>query len=312
MKKFLLNLLKFIAFAIPFYVIAICLWSWMMPQFLAKNTRNKLASYGHLYSRVRDVENIKNPDILFLGSSHAYRGFDTRVFAKYGIKAFNLGSSSQSPINTQVFLKQYLDKIQPKFVVYEVYAGTLCTDGVESSLDMLINGKIDKNAVDMSFKVHNLMTYNTLIYGYFRQIFNLNKNITEPEKQGDDFYVENGGFVETTVARENTSLDFEKSKWELNDKQIQALRENIEILQQRKIPFLLVQTPITKALYNSKTNNKEVDDLLSKLGKYKNFTGDFNFDDRKDFYDDNHMNQKAVVEFNEKFIEYLKTQNLKF
>ena len=312
MKKFLLNLLKFIAFAIPFYVITICLWSWMMPQFLAKNTRNKLASYGHLYSRAREAENIKNPDILFLGSSHAYRGFDTRVFAKHGIKAFNLGSSSQSPINTQVFLKQYLDKIQPKFVVYEVYAGTLCTDGVESSLDMLINGKIDKNAVDMSFKVHNLMTYNTLIYGYFRQIFNLNKNITEPEKQGDDFYVENGGFVETTVARENTSLDFEKSKWELNDKQIQALKENIEILQQRKIPFLLVQTPITKALYNSKTNNKEVDDLLSKLGKYKNFTGDFNFDDRKDFYDDNHMNQKAVVEFNEKFIEYLKTQNIKF
>jgi hypothetical protein len=312
MKKFLLNLLKFIAFAIPFYVIAICLWSWMMPQFLAKNTRNKLASYGHLYSRAREAENIKNPDILFLGSSHAYRGFDTRVFAKYGIKAFNLGSSSQSPINTQVFLKQYLDKIQPKFVVYEVYAGTLCTDGVESSLDMLINGKIDKNAVDMSFKVHNLMTYNTLIYGYFRQIFNLNQNIAEPEKQGDDFYVENGGFVETTVARENTSLDFEKSKWELNDKQIQALRENIEILQQRKIPFLLVQTPITKALYNSKTNNKEVDDLLNKLGKYKNFTGSLNFDDRKDFYDDNHMNQKAVVEFNEKFIEYLKTQNLKF
>ena len=312
MKKFLLNLLKFIAFAIPFYVITICLWSWMMPQFLAKNTRNKLASYGHLYSRAREAENIKNPDILFLGSSHAYRGFDTRVFAKYGIKAFNLGSSSQSPINTQVFLKQYLDKIQPKFVVYEVYAGTLCTDGVESSLDMLINGKIDKNAVDMSFKVHNLMTYNTLIYGYFRQIFNLNQNITEPEKQGDDFYVENGGFVETTVARENTSLDFEKSKWELNDKQIQALKENIEILQQRKIPFLLVQTPITKALYNSKTNNKEVDDLLNKLGKYKNFTGSLNFDDRKDFYDDNHMNQKAVVEFNEKFIEYLKTQNLKF
>lgn len=312
MKKFLLNLLKFIAFAIPFYVIAICLWSWMMPQFLAKNTRNKLASYGHLYSRAREAENIKNPDILFLGSSHAYRGFDTRIFAKQCIKAFNLGSSSQSPINTQVFLKQYLDKIQPKFVVYEVYAGTLCTDGVESSLDMLINGKIDKNAVDMSFKVHNLMTYNTLIYGYFRQIFNLNQNIAEPEKQGDDFYVENGGFVETTVARENTSLDFEKSKWELNDKQIQALRENIEILQQRKIPFLLVQTPITKALYNSKTNNKEVDDLLNKLGKYKNFTGSLNFDDRKDFYDDNHMNQKAVVEFNEKFIEYLKTQNLKF
>ncbi|NHW60088.1 hypothetical protein HA378_33495, partial [Escherichia coli] len=80
-------------------------------------------------------------------SSHAYRGFDTRVFSKNGISSFNLGSSSQSPINTQVLLKQYLDRIKPKMIVYEVYAGTLSADGVESSLDMLSNNKIDVNAI---------------------------------------------------------------------------------------------------------------------------------------------------------------------
>lgn len=311
MKKFLLNLLKFIAFAVPFYVIAICLWSWIMPQFLAKNTRNKLASYGHLYSRVRDAEKIKNPDILFLGSSHSYRGFDTRIFAKHGLKTFNLGSSSQSPINTQVLLKQYLDKIKPKFVVYEVYAEMLENDGVESSLDMLINSKIDKNSVNMSFKINNLMTYNTLIYGYFRQIFNLNKDINEPEKQGDDLYIKNGGFVETSY-RKNKIKPLKKSTWKINPKQIKALKENLAMLKERNIPFILVQTPITKYYYQSKTNNKEVDEMLSKLGPYKNFTGDFNFDDEKDFYDIDHMNQKAVIEFNEKFIEYLQTQNIKF
>ena len=66
----------------------------------------------------------------------------------------------------------------------------------------------------------------------------------------------------------------------------------------------MVQTPISQKLYNSKTNNKEVDILLSTFGKYKNFQGEIKFNDTIDFYDSNHLNQKAVERFNEKFIEY--------
>ena len=88
-----------------------------MPPFLAKNVRSNIAAYGHFFSRSRDAENIKNPDILFLGSSHAYRGFDTRMFSQANISSFNLGSSSQSPINTQVLLKQYLQKINLKLLL---------------------------------------------------------------------------------------------------------------------------------------------------------------------------------------------------
>lgn len=306
MKKFLIHILKFIAIAIPVYVVGVCLWSWIMPQFMAKNVRSCIACYGHLYSRVRDAEKIKNPDILFLGSSHAYRGFDTRVFKKHGISTFNLGSSNQSPINTKVFLEQYLDKIHPKMVVYEVYAGTLCIDGVESSLDMFSNGKIDQNSVKMAFKINNLMTYNTLIYGYFRQVFDLNKEVSEPINQDGNFYV-TGGYVESAY-RENETPNLSPSKWEINPIQIKALEENLQILKQRKIPFILVQTPISKAYYQSKTNNAEVDNLLQKLGPYKNFNGLLPFNDRKDFYDTDHMNQSAVVKFNEYFIKYLNSK----
>ena len=311
MKKFLTNILKFAAFVIPFYIIGLCIWSWITPPFLAKNVRSNIAAYGHFFSRSRDAENIKNPDILFLGSSHAYRGFDTRVFSQANISSFNLGSSAQSPINSQVLLKQYLQKIKPKLVVYEVYAGTLSIDGVESSLDMLINGKIDKNSIEMSFKINNLMTYQTLMYGYFRQTFNLNKNIQEPAKQNEDFYISGGGFVETKY-RNYTPEHLEKSKWQLNEQQIVALKENIKLLKESKTPFILVQAPITKTLYHSKTNNKEVDDILKKLGPYKDFQNEIVLDDKKDFYDNNHMNQEAVVKFNLKFIEYLKSQNIKF
>lgn len=311
MKKFIINGLKFLGFAIPFYIIGMCIWSWLTPPFLAKNVRSNIAAYGHFFSRSRDAENIKNPDILFLGSSHAYRGFDTRVFSQRQISSFNLGSSSQSPINTQTLLKQYLLKIKPKLVVYEVCAGTLSIDGVESSLDILSNGKIDKNALDMTFKLNNLLSYNTLFYGYFRQTFNLNKNIQEPTKQNEDFYVKGGGFVETSY-RKYTPEHLKKTSWVLSQTQLAALRENIKLLKDHKIPYILVQTPVTKTLYNSKTNNDEIDNLLKNLGPYKNFQNELFLDDKTDFYDNNHMNQEAVVKFNHKFIEYLKSQNIKF
>lgn len=270
---------------------------------MAKNVRSCVGCYGHLYSRVKDAEKIKNPDILFIGSSHSYRGFDTRVFQKHGIKAFNLGSSSQTPINSKVLLKQYLDKINPKMVVIEAYAGTISADGVESSLDLLSNNKIDINAFNMALEVNKFQTYNTLLYGYFRQVFGLNKNFEEAQVQNESTYIKGGGYVESKF-KKNPLKEEPVEKWNINPKQIAVLKENIDYLKSKNISYIIVQAPITEKLYKSKTNNKEVDSLLSTFGNYKNFQGEIKLNDTLDFYDSNHLNQEAVVRFNEKFIEY--------
>ena len=270
---------------------------------MAKNVRSCVGCYGHLFSRVKDAEKIKNIDILFIGSSHSYRGFDPRVFKKYGIEAFNLGSSSQTPINSKVLLRQYLEKINPKMVVIEAYAGTLSADGVESSLDLLSNNKIDINAFNMALEINKLQIYNTLLYGYFRQILGLNKNFVEPQVQDESTYIKGGGYVESKF-KKNPLEEEPLGKWNINTKQINALKENIDYLKSKNIPYIMVQAPISQKLYNSKTNNKEVDILLSTFGKYKNFQGEIKFNDTIDFYDSNHLNQKAVERFNEKFIEY--------
>ena len=270
---------------------------------MAKNVRSCVGCYGHLFSRAKDAEKIKNIDILFIGSSHSYRGFDPRVFKKYGIEAFNLGSSSQTPINSKVLLRQYLEKINPKMVVIEAYAGTLSADGVESSLDLLSNNKIDINAFNMALEINKFQTYNTLLYGYFRQILGLNKNFIEPQVQDESTYIKGGGYVESKF-KKNPLEEEPLGKWNISPKQINALKENIDYLKSKNIPYIIVQAPISHKLYNSKTNNKEVDNLLSAFGKYKNFQGEIKFNDTIDFYDSNHLNQRAVERFNEKFIEY--------
>lgn len=305
MKKFISNTGLFGIFAIIFYIIILPVWSYVMPPFMAKNVRSCVGCYGHLFTRVNEINEVKNPDILFLGSSHAYRGFDPRVFKEAGISTFNLGSSSQSPMNTRVLLHQYFDKIKPKMVVYEVYAGTLSSDGVESSLDLLSNNQIDKNAFEMAKDINQLTTYNTLIYGLFRQIFGLNKNFKEPQIQDGNTYIK-GGFVESDF-RKNPLNEEQVDKWNLNPKQIEILKENINFIKKRNIPIVLVQAPITKKLYDARTNNKEVDKLLSTLGVYKNFYGSIPLNDTIDFYDSNHLNQQAVVKFNKNFISFLNT-----
>ncbi len=307
MKKFIQNTGLFIIFAVIFYIIVLPLWSYIFPPFMAKNVRSCVGCYGHLFTRIKDLDKVKNPDILFLGSSHAYRGLDPRVFKKHGISSFNLGSSSQTPINTKVLLSQYLDKINPKMVILEVYSGTLSADGVESSLDILSNNKIDKNSINMVLEINKLQTYNTFLYGFFRQIFDLNKNFKEELVQPPSTYIKGTGYSESLYSKNKFDEIIKTEKWNLNSKQISVLKENITFIKSRKIPVVLVQAPITQRLYSARTNNQEVDSLLSTFAPYKNFQGELPLNDTIDFYDSNHLNQGAVVRFNEKLINWLST-----
>jgi hypothetical protein len=308
MKKFLLHFLKFTLFAGVFYAVVLCIWSWIMPDFMAKNVRNCIGCYGHLNTRVKEIPKFKDVDILVLGSSHAYRGFDNRVFEKYGLKLFNLGSSSQSPMQTNVLLNQYVDQLNPKLVVLESYAGVLGLDGVESSLDLAANNQMDHHYYKTLFDLKNIRSINSAIYGTFREILGLNDNFVEDSIQAEDKYV-SGGFVETEF-RQNPYTAEKENPWEISATQLNYLEKNIELLKEKNIPYLIVQTPITKRLYEARTNNAEIDSILNSYGTYKSFQTDLNLNDTIDFYDSNHLNQEAVVKFNEVFIEYLRKQKL--
>ncbi|WP_374329189.1 hypothetical protein [Soonwooa sp.] len=297
MKKFLINIGLFTVFAVFFYIIIMPLWGSVMPPFMAKNVRNCMGCYGHTFTRMKDAAKTKDIDVLIVGSSHAYRGIDPRIFEKEGITAFNLGSSSQTPINTKALLHQYLDKIKPKMVLYEAYAGTLTIDGVESSLDLLSNNKIDINAINMADEIHNLLAYNTLLFSSFRQTFGLNKNFKEAPKQAGDHYISPTGFVETEY-RKNIFNKEDKTHWDLRENQKEELTNNINYIKSKGIEVYIIQTPITQKLYDAINNNAEVDHFLSSLGTYKSYQHALPLKDSTDFYDSNHLNQIAIEKFN--------------
>ncbi|WP_010182262.1 hypothetical protein [Aquimarina agarilytica] len=261
MKKFISLFFIFILFAFFIYASSIFLWGTFAPTSLKPNLNYRIGSKGHLFSRIQEIKKINSVDILFLGSSHAYRGFDPRIFTSHKLKTFNLGSSSQTPVQTLLLLKRYLDHIKPKSIVYEVYPETFMIDGIESSLDIIANDKNDALSFKMAYQLNHIKTYNTLIYGLIKNLLSANDSFNEPVQKKGDTYVK-GGFVEAEM-KYYTPTSFPPKKIVIDKKHLPFFKEIIHEIKKRNITLTLVFAPVSASFYTSYTNTNDFDHTMS-------------------------------------------------
>jgi hypothetical protein len=287
-----------------FYVICIVIWGQLAPSELKKNLNYSLGAYGHLYTRINELKTYGHVDVVFLGSSHAYREFDPRIFKQYNINSFNLGSSAQSPVQTEILVNKYLDLLNPAIVIYEVYPGAFSNDGVESSIDLISNDHIDKRIIYMVLRLNHIKLYNTLIYGLFRQCLNLNSRFTEPWQKGEDTYIP-GGFVEKRGNGDHPVFSVRSRKWNISPRQSRAFERTLNKLKQKNMEVILIQAPLPRSIYQSYSNNAAIDHYFKLNGTYYNFNDLIEFPGNEYFYDSHHLNQKGVTLFNKKLIDIL-------
>jgi len=304
MKVFLKKLFGFLMFSFVMYLAFIFLWGTFFDNRINKNMNFKIGSNGHLFSRLNEIKKYKNVDIVFVGSSHAYRSFDPRFFKEHGITTFNLGSSSQTPVQTKLLLNRYLNYLNPKLIVYEVYPPTFSSDGVESSLDLISNSDMNWDIIKMAIQTNHIKVYNTLAYSLVAKLFGLNNDFNENQKKGKDIYF-SGGYVERDDTIKSTNYRFENTNWELNPTSLHIFEETISMLKFNSRNYILIQTPITKSLFDSHLNNKEIDNYFKRKGLYINFNREILLNDSTNFYDDHHMNKTGVAIFNKFFINKL-------
>jgi hypothetical protein len=311
MKKFVRYLLLFVPFFVVVYCFLVCLIGEVAPYHFRNVLNYRLGSNGYLHSKIRQVTSYKNADILFIGTSHAYRGFDVRIFEAHGYHTFNLGSSIQTPMQTHLLFQRYLDQIQPKLVVYDVNPEIFGSDGVESALDLISNDRIDFGSLKMAVKVNNVKAYNTLIYAYYKQITNANTGFQEPTVRGEDTYV-SGGFVQKKLKTLSGEKKYAKVSYTIKDKQMELFDQNLALLRERNIPFVLVHMPLTKRLYQSKQNYKDFTQLMleKSAGRYYDFNTLISLNDTLHFYDDNHLNQDGVAIFDAFFISKMQSEKI--
>jgi hypothetical protein len=311
MKKFFKNGLLFLLFFIVTYPIGVCITGEFAPYHFRKSLSYKIGGYGFLHSKIKEIDKYRNADILIIGTSHAYRGFDPRIFKENGITTLNLASSIQTPIQTNLIFKRYLDKINPKLVVYDVNPEVFNNDGIEAGLDLISNDYVSFDSFKMAFKINDIRLYNTLIFALYKQTFNANKNFKEDINKNDDVYI-SGGYVEKKLKYNKDKKTYKPQSFEFNDFQLDYFKENIDFLNKKNIPFVLIHTPITKKLYASKMNYKKIDSSMNKLsnGNYYDFNKLTQLSDTLDFYDSNHLNTIGVRKFDDFFIQFMRKEKI--
>lgn len=305
MKKFIINIIVFSCVYVLLHVFVICLFGKNLVYY-------RIGSYGHMFSRIKEIPLQNNPDILFIGSSRSYRGFDPRIFLKHGITTFNLGSSSQTPKQTEVLLKKYLVEINPKSIIFEVSPNTFLVDGIESTTDLISNDHIDLEICKLALRSRNVKVINTLIYGAFQEyVCNIREFYVEDKYRNEDVYV-SGGFVEKLnytpyVRKKNSSRKTKQIK--MRSDQFLAFKQCINIIKSNNIPYLLLTPPLPKSNYQKYSNIDEFRGIMSSYGRYMDFNTVIQLDDTC-FYDSDHLAQIGVNLFNERLIQVLDTIKL--
>jgi len=253
----------------------------------------------------QEIQEFKDIDVLFVGSSHCYRSFDPRFFQSRGMHVFNMGSTSQSPLNSYYLLQQYLSDLSPEVVVLELYWAVMKQDGTESTLDLLTNIPSNQNMIKMTFATKNIRAINGLLSTW------LNFRLTplaklSPNLLAVDRYIA-GGFVETVrKGSSNPDDEFQPYEITINPAQLNYLQKIIETLKMKRIHVVLVTTPVSDRYFNSIVNYDDWKQTI--MESTENYDVEFiDFNDCKHltaselFYDKDHLNSDGVRAFNEEF-----------
>ncbi len=307
-RAFLTQALAFAFFACVSYLALLFLWGRLAPPIANLNYR--IASYGHLYSRLLDARQAPAVDVLIAGSSHAYRGFDPRLFKANGQTAFNLGSSSQTPRQTEVLFDRYFEHLSPRLLILEVYPGSYALDGVESTLDLIANDGLDAPLTRMLMELPNAKVWNTYIYASMARGFSTEPpSASEPAERDGDRYISGSGYVERNGYYYRHDRPKSKS-WTLNERNFEALDRVIARARKKGVAVWLVQAPYTEAMRRSYFDlggfdRSAFDREMSKRAPYTDFNGLVALDDSLHFYDSDHLNQAGVERFNLRLFEVM-------
>jgi uroporphyrinogen-III synthase len=94
---------------------------WINPQFQRKG--------GQEFRLMKDWDPSAKYDVLVVGSSHAYRGYDPREFEKYNLKLFAAGSGFQNTLATYILSKDVFRPTKNSLVIIDLFDQTFVGDG---------------------------------------------------------------------------------------------------------------------------------------------------------------------------------------
>lgn len=239
-------------------------------------------------------------DVIFIGSSHALRGYDPSVFNRAGISAFNLGSSSQAPMNTYYIIKHYLDSINTGLLIIDAYSGSFRSNSLESTSDLSLNQPDWLTSARMCLALKDIRGLNLLALrtlGPRQPLDGINERGTYKGK----------GFISNPDSIGATELPAKRWK-ALSDMQMGYFNKCLELCHELGIPVVIVnhyeRSPFRGAYHrrfvsymNSVVNSANV--------QYLDFAESEAIEDDNWFEDEDHLNSAGAKIFSQQLVDSL-------
>ncbi|MCB0783611.1 MAG: SGNH/GDSL hydrolase family protein [Flavobacteriales bacterium] len=261
---------------------------------------------GNSYQKFREYDPDSSFQVVFLGSSHAYRGYDPRIFTRAGHSAFNLGTSAQSLMNSRVIAETFLNSANTDLLVLDMYEAAFEMDGLESTADLSQNITVDLAALRMCVSLRDPRGLNMLALRLAAR--------NAPARYVDSTYV-TAGYSLTTDSVKGRIHYVVGRPLAVEEEQLDHLEAIIRFCREGGIPLVLVNHPYPEQSDRAKHEAFNVL-LRERIGPhgvpYLDFAYDHGLplDDRDHFYDHNHLNQAGVELFNPLLIERLRELGL--
>jgi len=268
-------------------------------------------SRDHIALRFEELQKARDIDVLFIGSSHSLRTFDPRYFEKHQLRAFNLGTANQTPMNTYYLLERYLSQLKPRLVVLEAYWETLEIDGIEGTIAITANRGPGWDTVKMALTTRHPKVLNAQWSSLFERLFG---KATAIRLRPDETYA-SGGYVETWEPNGARETGRRKHDVVPDEQQMKYLSRTLTLLRAHDAKVIMVWAPVTAAWRDLAVNLKDVQGRLSDLSKshdvaFVDLNDAVTLDDGLDFRDFDHLNQRGVDKVMPVFMRVLRDHQL--
>ena len=254
---------------------------------------------GNSYQKFREFDKSRHYAVIVIGSSHAYRGYDPRIFENNGFEMFNLGSSSQTPYNSFHIIDELLSERNCGLLLFDVFHVALQMDGLESTSDLVANTRSDMLALNMALGHRDPRTLNMF-------------SVRMVSRDLDPFYKDSAyvgsGFSENRNAAGQEVEYPEDGGFKLVDRQREFLHRSIALCRERGIELVLVDHPLPKEMRGRRLaeSNAWIKRVAKEHGvPFIDLSKAPGFSSEGDFYDHTHLNQGGVDSFNELLIREL-------
>ena len=300
MKLMIRNSLKVLLAALAIYVAVIFIFSnvqlidrRMSSYFLPNMQRNG----GQEMQMMRDLtSNQIKYDAIVLGSSHAYRGYDPRIFEQAGVSLFNAGTSAQNAKGSFVLYNEYLRDRSDVFIL-DIYDPVFELEGTESNMRLIQNVPTNEAALALVQQEFKIYTLNALAVRL------ASMNVKDEAPNSD--YIKNGFCEKKGILYAVEPLN--DSVFDANEEMFLAFEKMVKQMQADGKRIVLCSHPLPQSPGLRNYHDKFLQTfspLIERLGvPYIDLTFYTEGFGVNEFADLSHLNQQGVVLYNRILLE---------